>query len=70
MKKFLLNSKDGLFRLLASLCVGVMLGVSLKFALAGFTLITSLVIAIPIIIIISVKGNMLIDELWKKYIHD
>lgn len=70
MKKFLLNSKYGLIRLLAASWLGVALGISLKFALASFTLIPSLVIGIPIIVIVSVKGNELIDIVWKKYIHE
>lgn len=70
MKKFLLNSKYGLIRLLVASWLGVALGISLKFVLASFTLIPSLVIGIPIIIIVSVKGNELIDIVWKKYIHE
>lgn len=70
MKKFLLNSKKGAFRLLAASWLGIALGISLKFALASFTLIPSLIIGVPIAIIISIKGNELIDNVWKKYIHE
>lgn len=70
MKKLLLNSNNGIIRLIVSALLGVPISFLLCVLLASVSLIPGILISVPIVVFLAIVGNILVDMFWVKYIHD